>query len=107
MSSELVYAQSEYINQAGEKEKVLKPIGEINNYQLYLYMFPSLELYIEPSEDYENFTRVLVQDTYLKDGEEITKRYLIGSTKQTQYQKYLNLNMFRDGTYIIKEEITS
>lgn len=103
MQIELVYAQSEYVNKEGEKVRDLKPIGEINDYQLHLYMFPNLDLFIEPNEEHENFAKVLVQDSYYKDDTEIKKRYSVGFTKQTQYQKYLNLNMFRDGVYIIRD----
>ncbi|MEM7368699.1 MAG: hypothetical protein AAF587_08835 [Bacteroidota bacterium] len=103
MQNELIYAQREFINDQGEKVKDLKPIGEIHQDELYLYMFPNLDLRIEPNEEDQSFAKVLVLDSFIKGDEEVTKRYLVGFTKQTQYQKYLNLNMFRDGVYIIKD----
>lgn len=102
MSESIIYSVR-YFQEDGEQRKDLKPVGEIYQNKLALYMFPWVELEVEGNAEDDRFERVLAVERFIVDDEEQVKRYPIGYTKTTQYAKYLNLNMFRQGQYVIKD----
>ena len=100
MNEELVYSVKRY-EENGEQKKSKKPVGEISDNQLELYMFPEIQLHIEPSEDNTQYEKVFLVRTFELDGETETRYNYVGFTRQTKHQKYLNLNMFPESEFVI------